>query len=103
MWGKRVGSVHFYDTVETQLMWLTSKNLIPGLTMAAIAAADGHIESNCCSVRDGTPVAEQTKRESIHLKCTEHVDHQHRELCMLRTCIYTLHSINIDMDFVVHD
>lgn len=69
-------------------MRLTSKNFIPGLTMAAMAAADGHIESNCCSVRDGTPVAEQAKRKGIRLKCTKSVEHQRRELCMLRTCIH---------------
>lgn len=47
--------------------------------MAAMAAADGHIESNCCSVREGTPVAEQTKREGIRLKRNDSVEHPHRE------------------------
>lgn len=60
-------------------MLLTSKNFIPGLTMAAMAAADGHIESNCCSVREGTPVAEQTKREGIRLKSIEIEEHPHKE------------------------
>lgn len=56
--------------------------------MAAMAAADGHIESNCCSVREGTPVATQTKREGIRLKHIEIVEYPLRELCMLRTFIY---------------
>lgn len=33
---------------------------MPGLTIAAMAAADGHMESNCSSVREGTPGAEHT-------------------------------------------
>lgn len=34
---------------------LTSKNFMPGLTIAAIAAADGHIDSSCSSLKDGPP------------------------------------------------
>lgn len=28
---------------------------MPGLTIAAMVAADGHMESSCSSVREGTP------------------------------------------------
>lgn len=40
---------------------LTSKNFMPGLTMAAMAAADGHMESNCSSVREGAPARDHTQ------------------------------------------
>ncbi len=37
---------------------LTSKNFMPGLTIAAMAAADGHMEFNCSSVREGIPASD---------------------------------------------
>lgn len=50
----------YSDTRKMFLLKLTSKNFMPGLTIAAMAAADGHMESNCSSVREGTPGAEHT-------------------------------------------
>lgn len=58
--------------------------------MAAMAAAEGHIESNCSSVREGTPVVEQTKKESVSLKCPkclEHPEYKH--------VVHTLRNIQI--------
>lgn len=63
--------------------------------MAAMAAADGHIESNCCSVREGRPVAEQTNRKDIRLKRTESVEHPHMYVeSMYTVYVYTLQTVN---------
>lgn len=80
--GKCLGVAFVWNmTVVTKLAWPTSKNFIPGLTMAAMEAADGHIDSNCSSVTEGRPLVEQ-KKESVNLKCPRSVDQQHRKhLC----------------------
>lgn len=67
--GKCSGVVIIWNlTIVTKLAQPTSKNFIPGLTMAAMEAADGHIDSNCSSVTKGRPLVKQ-KKESVTLKC----------------------------------
>lgn len=46
---------------------LTSKNFMPGLTIAAIAAAEGHIDSSCSSLKDGPPAQRHTSIKLFEL------------------------------------